>query len=429
MAPRRKSQDSLDDSTSSGRTRRKFTSLVRKLPDKDITRRKSQDSLDDSMSSSRHSSYLLGLVVEDKPEQTLQPSEKGGSIPRAISMLEMNDIQDMLHFGDAMDALTLKESSKSKNIPVSADNPAGSTTSDEDEGAFFIGDDDHRDLALSSSPDSVFDIPQEFNPAPSKKGMRRVMSTASLSTPKFSLSSMVAQQDIHTISEEGDADVSSKTQNKIDKKSIVPSEKKVDEATTTSSTTPSTTIAALANHTLRRPSRRASPCGMPLRSSLKGSSNNLRGSGTSQSSIASGQSAESSKSNNMKRNVSFSSLEIRSYNVTLGDAPTSNGPAVSLDWEYDPSATASYCIDKYEEFRTDEAPRRSKQEMIMPPMHRQYLLMREAGFTRSQIQQAMEEAKRVARGRQKTVRNVRLGITPVEEKLEKAKRKIFGKKR
>lgn len=122
----------------------------------------------------------------------------------------------------------------------------------------------------------------------------------------------------------------------------------------------------------------------------------------------------------MKRNVSFTSLEIRSYNITLGDAPTLNGPPISLDWDH--SAPETHRIDAYEEARTDH--RRSKHEMLMPPSHRRYLLMREAGFTRGEIQKAVEEAKRVAENRRRTRKNVKL--QPVEEILESGKRK-FGR--
>jgi len=136
-----------------------------------------------------------------------------------------------------------------------------------------------------------------------------------------------------------------------------------------------------------------------------------------------------SNSNNMKRNVSFSSLEIRTYNVTLGDAPTSNGPPVSLGWDYDPDATVEQSIDHYENYRA-EAPRRNKHEMLMPAAHREYLLMREAGFSRGEIKVAMYEAQRTAKQREKTVRGVMLGLQPVQEVLEKTKRRLaFGKKR
>lgn len=158
--------------------------------------------------------------------------------------------------------------------------------------------------------------------------------------------------------------------------------------------------------------------GNPLRSSLKrrDSQNELDRSSKSvnpRSSIKSDDSAE----NKLKRNVSFSSLEIRSYNVTLGDAATSNGPPVSLDWQYDPQSQVIE-IDTYENHKTP----RSRQELVMPASHRKYLLMREAGFTRSEIQRAIDEAKMTAKRRERTKKT--LHLQPLEEALEGTKRKI-----
>jgi hypothetical protein len=127
-----------------------------------------------------------------------------------------------------------------------------------------------------------------------------------------------------------------------------------------------------------------------------------------------------STSRKIKRNVSFTSLEIRSYPITLGDAPTSNGPPVSLDWEHDPQSTETHEIDSYEQHRTNT--RRSKHEMIMPPSYRKYLLMREAGFSRVEIQRAVEEARRMSKKREATRKN--LYLQPVEEVLESTKRRI-----
>lgn len=158
--------------------------------------------------------------------------------------------------------------------------------------------------------------------------------------------------------------------------------------------------------------------GNPLRSSLKrrDSQNELDRSSSSvnpRSSIKFDDSAE----NKLKRNVSFASLEIRSYNVTLGDAATSNGPPVSLDWQYDPQSQVIE-IDTYENHKTP----RSRQELVMPASHRKYLLMREAGFTRSEIQRAMDEAKMTAKRRERTKKT--LHLQPLEEALEGTKRKI-----
>jgi len=155
---------------------------------------------------------------------------------------------------------------------------------------------------------------------------------------------------------------------------------------------------------------------------MKGSRNNLllRSSGlgdsiaNNSSSInnASNHSTKSNNSNNdrMKRNVSFSNLKIQSYSVTLGDVLTSNEPPVCLSWEYDPNATEEHVIDHYEHYRNKDASRRNKQEMLMPPTHRQYLLMKEMGFLRGQIKGAMEEAKRCAKQREKTMKGVKLGL-------------------
>ncbi len=177
----------------------------------------------------------------------------------------------------------------------------------------------------------------------------------------------------------------------------------------------------LTNSANRRPSRRALHVG-PLKSSLKSS---LKTAKTSQSSIASNCSDESSSklSNSMKRNVSFSNLEIRSYDVTLGDTPTLSGPPISLDWKYDPQATQVHDIENYEQLRSATAenptpanPRRSGEELFIPALSRQYLLMRDAGFSRMQIKNATEEAQRTAKERQKGAkRSVRL-----DEMLEKA---------
>jgi hypothetical protein len=169
----------------------------------------------------------------------------------------------------------------------------------------------------------------------------------------------------------------------------------------------------LINTTNRRRSRRASQG--PLRSSLKSSSTSI----TSHLS-------ESSQ-HSMKRNVSFSNLEIRSYGVTLGDTPTLTGPPISLDWKYDPQATQVHDIDQYEQHRsvtpdnpTPSNPRRTKDELFIHPSHRQYLLMRDAGFSRMQIMLATEEAQRAAKERQKSAKR-RLSLYVM---LEKAKHKI-----
>ena len=100
------------------------------------------------------------------------------------------------------------------------------------------------------------------------------------------------------------------------------------------------------------------------------------------------------------KNVSFSHLEIRCYDITLGDAPTSHGPPITLDWSYDKVKTAIYGVDAYESCRQ----RRTRSELIMPPSYREERLADE-GFTRSEIKRAIEEAQRAFKERQKTAKN------------------------
>jgi len=507
---------------------------------------------------------------------------------KSMSMLEMNDIQDMRLFGEEMNALSAEStvaSSASDESRAREDGIVASTS--QDEGGFFIEtSSDHSDenadrravadpamttnsflnnMALDS-PDRTLHLPSGVG------GMRRVMSMASLPSKRFGGNLKAMTPVIHTISEEEDevlqVAMRSRTsevgldasenlrrppsrQNSSSslassggmplRSSMKGSRNNLRRATTetNSSRTPEVGLDASVN--LRRPMSRqnssSSSSGMPLRSSMKGSRNNLlraamdggdssqaqtprnfsrnslRGSGNSSVGMADDanqvqasldesvngrrpsrssrlprrfsrsnlrgsrtnllrsnsntsdndvhasfnsrtsipsmddttHSFESHKdgdanlddsihsaqsnSNNMKRNVSFSSLEIRTYNVTLGDAPTSNGPPVSLGWDYDPDATVEQSIDHYENYRA-EAPRRNKHEMLMPAAHREYLLMREAGFSRGEIKVAMYEAQRTAKQREKTLKGVMLGLQPVQEVLEKTKRRLaFGKKR
>ena len=142
---------------------------------------------------------------------------------------------------------------------------------------------------------------------------------------------------------------------------------------------------------------------LPLRSSMKDSSCH---STTATSSLSTSFSSkisymldDSRRSMKRNRNVRFSNLEIRSYDITLGDSPTPRGPPISLGWSYDPSATETYDVDVYEQHRHR---RRTKIELVMPPSHREYL-MQDAGFSRHEMKVVMEEAQKVAKQRSKNI--------------------------
>ena len=141
---------------------------------------------------------------------------------------------------------------------------------------------------------------------------------------------------------------------------------------------------------------------LPLRSSIKNSSHSTTATSTLSTSISSKISYmldESHRSMKRNRNVRFSHLEIRSYDITLGDSPTPRGPPISLDWSYDASETETYDVDVYEQHRN---PRRTKIELVMPPAHRDYL-MQAAGIPRYEMKVAMEEAQKVAKQRSKNI--------------------------
>jgi len=382
------------------------------------------------------------------------PANAGASknIPRAKSMLEMNVIQDMVQFGEEMDALQASDDEAGAGLFID--------TSDDVQCEEELQN-NLRFIDLSPSTDSLVDTSKMVASQPKLSSMRRVMSVASLSSVHKFNPLLAAKNSIHTISEEcEDLDHKSNT-SKIDSSDRSRAVSKQSDPINIKNTR-SDSIEKL-NHPDSSPtpdngsqivngrsrsSRHRTPSGgMPLRSSLKGSSNSLSSmslrsslKGSTSNLHSSMHSAtgsntgicledtthtiESQVSSSMKRNVSFSSLEIRSYNITLGDAPTSC--AVSLDWEYDPSATQEYEVETYEAYRETTPPRNTK-ELLMPESHRQYLLLRDAGLSRREIGLALDEAVRVAKQRQVTVRSLR--SQSVEEAVEKTKKRFsFGKK-
>merc|ERR550539_1145814 len=79
--------------------------------------------------------------------------------------------------------------------------------------------------------------------------------------------------------------------------------------------------------------------------------------------------------NKTKRVTSFSNIEIREYDITLGDNPGgADGPPISLDWNYNEIFTQVMDVDIYEEHRP---PRRTRLEMYMCSSVRSYRLMKE----------------------------------------------------
>uniref|UniRef100_A0A7S1ZFB8 Uncharacterized protein n=1 Tax=Ditylum brightwellii TaxID=49249 RepID=A0A7S1ZFB8_9STRA len=156
------------------------------------------------------------------------------------------------------------------------------------------------------------------------------------------------------------------------------------------------------------------PSRRPSKSSMKKSS--------SMASLTTTSSADSmleeNETNAMKRNISFSKLEIREYAITLGDNPcVRRGPPVSLDWKY--NDRGSMCLEEYESARV---PRRSRNKLVLSYGARRLRLILEAGFTMNDLKEATKDVQQMQRRRRTTY--ARLPIAKVEEAVESAGRKM-----
>ena len=120
----------------------------------------------------------------------------------------------------------------------------------------------------------------------------------------------------------------------------------------------------------------------------------------------------------LKRNVSFSSLEIREYEITLGDNPSvSKGPPISLSWDY--REAGSMDLEKFESKR---GRRRSKDQMMLGSSMRQQILRNKTGISKIDIIDAVSEVKKIKEKRRTSVSLQHLD--KFHEVLESASRKI-----
>ena len=114
----------------------------------------------------------------------------------------------------------------------------------------------------------------------------------------------------------------------------------------------------------------------------------------------------------VKRTVSFGKLETREYSIALSDHPScSFGPPISLGWDFRDKEAIE--LDHYEEQR---APRRSMHQMVLSYNVRRYLLLKRAGYSNDELEQAMHEVDRVKR--QRLVTDLLLPASKIDETLE-----------
>ncbi|KAL7525941.1 hypothetical protein ACHAWF_001577 [Thalassiosira exigua] len=118
-----------------------------------------------------------------------------------------------------------------------------------------------------------------------------------------------------------------------------------------------------------------------------------------------------------QKQVHFDTVEFREYPRILGDNPyTSSGPPIGIGWRYCPEDTVTVDLDLYES--GVEGSRRSKQELAIPADVRVDML-REAGYSRMEINAAVKTAREVKKRRGTALKNQK--FDPVLERVETVK--------
>jgi hypothetical protein len=141
---------------------------------------------------------------------------------------------------------------------------------------------------------------------------------------------------------------------------------------------------------------------LPRKSSLKcfplSSSERLSTTTTVNSNTSARSSSSLHSLNTMKRTVSFGTLRTREYNVALSDHPScSCGPPIQLGWEFREKEPVGV-----HEYELSRSPRRSPHDMVLNYHVRHYLLLKRAGYSPEDIDNAMKEVDRVKRQRMLT---------------------------
>mmetsp|Transcript_18727 Transcript_18727/g.22955 ORF Transcript_18727/g.22955 Transcript_18727/m.22955 type:complete len:304 (-) Transcript_18727:2740-3651(-) len=118
--------------------------------------------------------------------------------------------------------------------------------------------------------------------------------------------------------------------------------------------------------------------------------------------------------------VSFTNVEVREYDRTIGDNPSCmSGPPISLDWSY--SNVSEVSVDENEKIR-DMRRRRIKNPTRMAKHKRLEILKNDLGYSEEEIKAATTEKKQIQRSRSLT--NFVSPLWRVEHAAQSAKRKI-----
>ncbi|KAG7355685.1 hypothetical protein IV203_000371 [Nitzschia inconspicua] len=121
----------------------------------------------------------------------------------------------------------------------------------------------------------------------------------------------------------------------------------------------------------------------------------------------------SSSNISLKRNVSFGSAKIREFNVAISDNPCcSYGPPIGLSWEYQEREEVP--LETYEASR--EGNRRQGHSLLLSFYERHFMLIKQGGYSKTEIKETMKEVERVKRERMVT--DLFLPASPLDETME-----------
>lgn len=119
-------------------------------------------------------------------------------------------------------------------------------------------------------------------------------------------------------------------------------------------------------------------------------------------SLSSCESSSSCSSSESTKSVQFHTIEIREYNVIVGDNPCcSSGPPISLGWHYNQEVQNGMPLDQYEKYR--EGHRRTTHQMRIPASIRHQTL-REWDIPTREILSAQETCETIKKQRCRTMR-------------------------
>jgi len=373
-------------------------------------------SLDDSHRMYGFSIHLDGKYGSNSNDLCTVLDSSFSGMHKSMSMIELSNLPLVHGLSDELEALS-------------------DTSSREDEDEFFFYDDENPTEDSVSIEDKSQDCPnkddfgaEETMPSEgltfcSEKKMRRVQSFAGFQQENVSNKFLKAISTVATIAEEDEFDDNKSNAQKLT------SNKQLNNKNSVSLPK-------------KQKDHKHCPLQRPKKSALKNSSDEIyidrkmmrtysskdMRSYCSSSTCSSSQSLEDSlhasltslNSNEpkMTRNISFSTLEVRTYGVTLGDNPGgSSGPPVSLDWNYDESKA----ID-LEDYEAKRNPRRSREQLHMDMNNRYFSLA--SHFTATELKAATLAARQTRIKRKKSYSKT--GIEPIQEAMESTE-KLFKK--